>query len=261
MRWLNPVSAAMGCQQTKAVDPATKQAPQSAPAPSDVDSNSSPRRKNKQRQQEKKKSAACGKLPRSNKLPRLDSSNKSTEPARICAVPTCNAPVDEDNPGSCYCAVHEFEPVGQASFDEVQRILAEFRDAMAFEGWNHCFFDCKRGWNRLGNFSSMEEMGSTLNGVEVSDGRLLWIDLRCCNLCGTIPPSIARLDTLKELWLGGNQITGYLPRNFGSASCLPSLRKLQVHDAMGSMDDGDDYEEAKEIKGGRKLVRGGSFVC
>jgi hypothetical protein len=44
---------------------------------------------------------------------------------------------------------------------------------------------------------------------------------------GTLPPSLAKLDTLKTLSLNCNdKLGGFLPAHIGSASCLPSLEVL-----------------------------------
>jgi hypothetical protein len=45
---------------------------------------------------------------------------------------------------------------------------------------------------------------------------------------GTLPPSLAKLDTLEKLDLSGNNLEGFLPAHMGSASCLPSLKDLDV---------------------------------
>jgi hypothetical protein len=56
---------------------------------------------------------------------------------------------------------------------------------------------------------------------------LLLVLLVCCT--GTLPPSLAKLDTLYELSVWGNEnLGGFLPAHMGSASCLPNLKKLVV---------------------------------
>jgi hypothetical protein len=179
----------------------------------------------------------------------------------VCRVPGCSKRVAVDHPGSPYCVEHEFEPVGQTSLEETQAILGDFRDALGFEGWKHCFFDCKRGWSGLGRYKTMEELGTSVNGLEVNDGKLVWIDMRCCNLTGTIPPSIARLDNLAELWLGGNKLSGHLPANIGTPSCLPKLTRISVLDAISTDHDQLDVIVQEPDQEGRKLARAGSFVC
>jgi hypothetical protein len=182
-------------------------------------------------------------------------STQSSSDNIVCSVPSCQHSVALDHPGSPYCAQHEFEPVGQISFHETQQILIVFRESLGFEGWRHCFFDCKRGWSQLGYYETIEQLGTNVNGLEVKDGKLVWIDMRCCNLTGTIPPCIARLDTLTELWLGGNKLSGSLPANIGTPSCLPSLKRIHLLDAVAT------EEEHTETQEERNLTRAGSFIC
>jgi hypothetical protein len=49
-----------------------------------------------------------------------------------------------------------------------------------------------------------------------------------CIVAGNLPPSLAKLDTLVELFLYDNNLQGALPPHIGSPMCLASLMKLNV---------------------------------
>jgi hypothetical protein len=70
--------------------------------------------------------------------------------------------------------------------------------------------------------------------------------LVCCT--GTLPPSLAKLDTLESLWLASNEnLGGFLPAHMGSGSCLPSLKMLNVqgNTQLGGVIDARFFDNCK----------------
>lgn len=128
---------------------------------------------------------------------------------------------------------------------KVQRILAELRDCTGFAHWKP---GAQAGWDQLGSYRSMEELGeqrqdkweggvydgtsaysgSGLYGVSVKDGQIHKIDLHDANLRGVLPASIAELSSLESLCLFDNKLEGSLPPLLGSPRCLPNLKELDV---------------------------------
>jgi hypothetical protein len=172
-----------------------------------------------------------------------------------CIVIGCLDAVDETVCGSPYCAKHEHHPVGKASFEVVRQVLIDIRESTGYAEWKWNkgypgWKGRKASWYKLETYTTMEELEPKYNndytrhiggiyGVEVKGGKLVRMDLNDCNLTGTLPPSLAALDTLQELDLSSNNLGGFLPAHMGSASCLPSLKELNVCDneQLGGMID------------------------
>jgi hypothetical protein len=130
--------------------------------------------------------------------------------------------------------------VGKASFEVVRQVLIDIRE------WTGCAKNkmwAGWGWSELETYTTMEELGEGLElgtqtsrkdyGVRVEAGKLIEIDLNFHNITGTLPHSLAKLDTLEVLRLWSrthNDLGGFLPAHMGSASCLPSLKILDVRD-------------------------------
>ena len=112
----------------------------------------------------------------------------------------------------------------QTKLVRTQTILCEFRDALGYDKWSRF----ERGWDKLGHFQSMVELGNQVDGITVENEELLSIVLWNCNLHGQLPPSIAELSELRVLYLPDNNLGGALPAHIGSASVLPNLRVLRV---------------------------------
>jgi hypothetical protein len=113
------------------------------------------------------------------------------------------------------------------TFEEVRQVFIEFRDSTGYAGWKT--EHQKKGWNNLESFTAMVDLG-TCGGVRLKNGQPYMIGLPMGNLVGTLPPSLAKLDTLVELYLNGNNLHGCLPAHIGSPTCLSSLKKLDVQD-------------------------------
>jgi hypothetical protein len=129
-----------------------------------------------------------------------------------------------------YCALHK-EPytraLKQATFEEIQLCLLEFRDATGYASWKCANIDVRKGWDMLESYTTMVELGQC-HGVYLQKLRLHGIWLGGCNLSGILPPSLAKLDTLVDLALFQNDLQGALPAHIGSPGCLPSLNTLRV---------------------------------
>jgi hypothetical protein len=135
------------------------------------------------------------------------------------------------------------QEVGNASFEDVQKVLIEFRDATGYENWKETK---KVGWDKLETCTTMEELGQC-DGVKVrrrkgedgADGEYEVQELfaRARNLVGAVPASLAKLDTLMGLYLDDNSLEGSLPCFIGSKYCLPNLKRLVVR---GNKDLGGD---------------------
>jgi hypothetical protein len=140
-----------------------------------------------------------------------------------CMVMGCINAIDETVCGSGYCVEHEHHPVGKATFEVVRQVLIDIRESTGHVEWT----SKKTDWDKLETYTTIEELGQC-GGVTMRDGKLVKIDLESCNLTGTLPPSLAKLDTLEELYIWRNDLRGLLPAHIGSVSCLPSLKDLQV---------------------------------
>jgi hypothetical protein len=134
----------------------------------------------------------------------------------LCLVVGCSKEVSAEVKGSGYCTAHEYYPIGHASFSEVRQILIDLRDSVGYENWKQGIFDCKKGWDKLETYTNMMQLGQC-KGVGVTDGMLHEIDLANCNLVGTLPATLAKLDTLVELDISFNDLSGYLPAHLGKS--------------------------------------------
>jgi hypothetical protein len=169
----------------------------------------------------------------------LLSAGKTGKLAHTCIVIGCLNAIDETVLGSPYCVEHEHHPVGNASFEVVRQVLIDLRESTGYAGWEDF---AKEGWDKLETYTTMNQLGRTLDdgdgvyGIMVERslssavyGKLVFMGLGECNLTGMLPSSLAKLDTLVELDFGRhNNLQGFLPAHMGSASCLPSLKVLNV---------------------------------
>jgi hypothetical protein len=131
----------------------------------------------------------------------------ANQPALLtCLAISCLNAIDETVCGSPYCAEHEHHPVEKASFEVVRQVLIDIRESTGYSGWNGKDQDGsvkKEGWDKLETFTAMEELGFKrdanyitsllsrgVNGVVVADGKLVSINLCCCNLTGTNLPAL-----------------------------------------------------------------------
>ncbi|MBL7958918.1 immunoglobulin domain-containing protein [bacterium] len=77
-------------------------------------------------------------------------------------------------------------------------------------------------WTNNTNWKSVNPVG-TWNGVTVSNGRVITVNLSGNNLTGTIPSSIGNMTNLTQLQLFGNHLTGSVPPQIGNLINLTSL--------------------------------------
>lgn len=55
--------------------------------------------------------------------------------------------------------------------------------------------------------------------------KCVFFDLRCIQLSGTLPASLAKLETLQEIEFGNNRLVGEIPEEYGN---MPVLRQLEL---------------------------------
>ena len=72
---------------------------------------------------------------------------------------------------------------------------------------------------------SEDEQPEDWEGVTMENGRVVQLELREFGLTGAVPAEIGRLSALRQLFLGGNQLTS-LPAEIGQ---LTSLTKLNLN--------------------------------
>lgn len=96
-------------------------------------------------------------------------------------------------------------------------------------------------WEYQGNWCSDKPI-SEWSGVDVLDGRVVELHLNNMNAVGNIPPSIKVLEKLKELWLGGNQIS-----DFTELTNLKSLETLYLND-IGCTELPEEIGELESLK-------------
>jgi hypothetical protein len=112
-------------------------------------------------------------------------------------------------------------------FEVIRQVLIDIRDANGIEALY--------GWDKLETYTTLIDLGQCY-GVSMKDygvpfsTYLYKINLGDCSLTGTLPSSLAKLDTLVVLWLYNNNLQGSLPAHIGSPSCLPNLKDMDVGD-------------------------------
>ena len=89
-------------------------------------------------------------------------------------------------------------------------------------------------WNNNTNWKSGPV--STWHGVTVQNNRVKELSLDYNNLAGTIPSSLANLDSLTSLFLNNNELTGAIPPDIGNLTKLTylSLSYNQLTDTIPS---------------------------
>lgn len=111
---------------------------------------------------------------------------------------------------------------------DTYKVLATLHRKMNGTGWPR-----RGGWDSyLVRRSRVELDGGRVYGIKSKDGRVELLVLSCNKVYGRIPPTIARLESLKCINLSDNHISGPIPVELGSLLQLQTLQ-LQGNNLRG----------------------------
>ena len=105
----------------------------------------------------------------------------------------------------------------QVSEEEFQAIKALY-NSTGGNNWKN-----KTGWENINTTATKNDVTSNWNGLKVTNGHIVKINLFSNNLVGNLPPQIGSLKWVYELSVGSNKLEGLIPEAIGDLDALSNL--------------------------------------
>ncbi|KAL3811569.1 hypothetical protein ACHAXA_006854 [Cyclostephanos tholiformis] len=122
------------------------------------------------------------------------------------------------------------------------RVAQRYALATLYYSTNGTHWTTNKFW---GNGHECDWHGVGCESMDNNTGSVTYLDLKCNNLVGTIPPEIGWIFSLEQIHLWGNELVGSLP---SSLSQLVNLHTIYLNDNYLGGEMGDTFDVLKNLR-------------